>query len=123
MPSSETALTALVKRCWSLSVNSPTGGSISARSPVSSPGCASGTYVSGAVISATATPDMGYTFQVWTGPTTSTMPTVDFPMPNSEATLNAYFIATASGGGGGGGGGGEPGGPTDPPTGDEQIGV
>jgi uncharacterized repeat protein (TIGR02543 family) len=92
-------------------VSAGTGGSIGARSPANSAGCAANTYVSGQSISATATPSTGYVFGGWSGPTTAATASVSFAMPNAASTLGASF--TASGGGGGGGGGG---GTTNPPT-------
>jgi uncharacterized repeat protein (TIGR02543 family) len=101
MPAAARTLSADVDRCWTLTVTAGTGGTIGARSPANSAGCAAGSYISGTSISATATSSTGYVFSGWSGPTTATTASVSFAMPNGATTLGASF--TASGGGGGGG--------------------
>jgi uncharacterized repeat protein (TIGR02543 family) len=92
MPAAVATLSADVDRCWSLTLISPTGGTIGPLSPTSSAGCSLQSYVSGTVISVTATPWQGYVFSAWTGATGSTSASVSFAMPATSTSLGATFV-------------------------------
>lgn len=75
--------------CYSLTtLSAPSSGGGVNVSPISSDGCASGSYQSGAVITLTAVPASGYSFQSWTGASGGSSTTVTI---TSNKTVTANF--------------------------------
>jgi uncharacterized repeat protein (TIGR02543 family) len=79
--------------CYTLSVSYGTGGTAATAVPSNSVGCSSGSYLSGASITLTATAGTGYTFSGWTGTSSSSSNPWSYTMPASSATETAGFTA------------------------------
>lgn len=105
MPSGPASLTPSFAECLLLTVAGTDSSGSVALSPTQSGTCALGRFVSGASVSATATPAAAYGFSSWSGTATGSAVTVSFSMPTSDSTLTAAFtpchlltIGTATGG-------------------------
>ena len=74
--------------CYTLTTNSnPSGGGGVEVSPISSEGCATGSYKSGTSVTLSAKPNSGYAFQSWSGASGSSTTTISISS-NSNVTAN-----------------------------------
>jgi hypothetical protein len=105
MPSAANYLNAQFQQCFSLILVARTGGTISLPTPLSSPGCAMGTFISGSSITVIANASFNAVFQgwseswnttalpntTWSGASISTSASLSFTMPNTNTVLTAQF--------------------------------
>jgi len=85
MPAGDATLVAQVLQCYPLTATS-NGGTLT-RSPSKSGDCAEGHYFSGAAVTISFTPPVGYDFLGWTGGANGTANPLSFVMPSSPASL------------------------------------
>jgi len=91
MPSTSTTLTATFAACYVLTLTSPSGGGSVAPSPSKSYACATGSFVSGANMTLTATPDSNFALTGWIGAASGTTNPRGFTMPGNAVTVGANF--------------------------------
>jgi len=94
MPTSDAALQANFKQCYTLSL--PTAGAAGTvtANPPKSLACAAGSFVAGAAVSISASSSGAVsTFRAWSGGATGTITPLAFTMPGSASSVTATFVA------------------------------
>ncbi len=90
-----TAQSSIQQTCYQLTLSTSGTGTLSANTPESS-GCSSGEYVSGQLLTLTATAGSGYTFNSWSGSfsCSNSQTTCSVTMPSTSASETAAFSVT-----------------------------
>ena len=96
MPSNAATEQANFQQCYQLTLSYGSGGASATASPANSVGCATGYFVSGDTPTLTATAVSGYTFNSWTGTSSSSSNPWLFTMPGSDASETASFSSPAT---------------------------